>query len=96
MEKVFTKVSTLTFNDFCKTYSFNTIRTYNTLQLLDRTSIINLSKRFNNKTTVQFIVSNSILFNYLETHSNLNNLIKTILRSYGGIFEHETKIILQL
>ncbi|MBE9490662.1 MAG: RecQ family ATP-dependent DNA helicase [Bacteroidetes bacterium] len=80
------------FNHFCKTYKFNNIIAYNALQFLDRTSIINLSKQFNKKTTIQFIVSNTIIFKYLETHQDLNIIIKSILRTYGGIFEHETKI----
>ncbi|GGG51517.1 RecQ family ATP-dependent DNA helicase [Bizionia arctica] len=80
------------FNDFCKTYELNSLLAYNALQLLDRTSIISLSKQFNKKTTIQFIISNNALFYYLETHPDLNIIVKTILRTYGGIFEHEIKI----
>ncbi len=80
------------FNQFCKTYKFNTILTYNALLLLDRTSVITLSKQFNNRTQVQFIVSNAALFNYLETHAEISIIVKSILRTYGGIFEQETKI----
>ncbi|WP_452600939.1 RecQ family ATP-dependent DNA helicase [Pontimicrobium sp. MEBiC06410] len=80
------------FNLFCKTYNFNPILAYNALLLLDRTSIITLSKQFNNRTQVQFIVSNASLFRYLETHAEINIIVKSILRTYGGIFEQETKI----
>ncbi|MCX7550308.1 RecQ family ATP-dependent DNA helicase [Xanthomarina sp. F2636L] len=80
------------FNAFCKTYQLNSLLAYNTLQLLDRTSIISLSKQFNKKTTIQFIISNRALFTYLETHPDLSIIVKTILRTYGGIFEHEIKI----
>lgn len=80
------------FNKFCKLYKFNTILAYNALLLLDRTSVITLSKQFNQRTIVQFIVSNAALFNYLETHSDSNTVVKSILRTYGGIFEQETKI----
>lgn len=80
------------FNLFCKTYSFNPILVYNALLLLDRTSIITLSKQFNNRTQVQFIVSNVSLFKYLETHTEISIIVKSILRTYGGIFEQETKI----
>lgn len=80
------------FNLFCKTYKFNTILAYNALLLLDRTSVITLSKQFNNRTQVQFIVSNAALFNYLETHIEISIIVKSILRTYGGIFEQETKI----
>lgn len=80
------------FNSFCKSYKFNSVLAYNALLLLDRTSIISLSKQFKNKTAVQFIVSNSALFSYLETHKEISTIVKSILRTYGGIFEQETKI----
>jgi len=80
------------FNQFCKAYKFNTILAYNALQFLDRTSVINLSKQFNRQTLVQFIVSNDYLFSYLDKHQNLSIVIKSILRTYGGIFDQEVKI----
>jgi ATP-dependent DNA helicase RecQ len=80
------------FNTFCKTYNLNSMMCYNALQLLDRNSIISLSKQFSNQATLQFIISNSSLFNYLETHQDLSLIVKSILRMYGGIFDHETKI----
>ncbi len=80
------------FNTFCKTYKFNAILSYNALLLLDRNSVISLSKQFKSKVTVQFIITTTALFNYLETHQNLVILVKSILRMYGGIFDHNTKI----
>lgn len=80
------------FNHFCKTYNFSSVLTYNALQLLDRTSIISLAKQFNRQISVQFIISNDKIFKYLETHPDLNLIVKSILRSYGGISEHPTKI----
>ncbi|PWK18542.1 RecQ family ATP-dependent DNA helicase [Xanthomarina spongicola] len=80
------------FNQFCKTYQLNSLLAYNTLQLLDRTSIISLSKQFNKRTSLQFIVSNTRLFSYLEKHQDINVIVKTILRTYGGIFENDIKI----
>lgn len=80
------------FNAFCKTYQLNSLLAYNTLQLLDRTSIISLSKQFNKKTSLQFVISNKALFAYLEKHPEVSVIVKTILRTYGGIFENEIKI----
>lgn len=80
------------FNTFCKTYNFNTLLSYNALLQLDRNSIISLSKQFKNKATVQFIISNTALFNYIEKHQDLGIIIKSMLRIYGGIFDYETKI----
>lgn len=80
------------FNVFCKTYQFNPTLTYNALLLLDRTSVITLSKLFTNKVQVQFIVSSASLFNYLKTHIEVSTVVKSILRTYGGIFDQDTKI----
>ncbi|WP_299339323.1 ATP-dependent DNA helicase RecQ [uncultured Psychroserpens sp.] len=84
------------FSDFCKAYDFKSSKTFNTLQLLDRNSVIKLSQEFNYKTKLQFIVSNNAMFSYLETHAQYNIIVKTILRTYGGIFEHQLAINLTL
>ena len=84
------------FNTFCKTYDFKTSKTYNILKLLDRNSIIKLSQQFNYRTRLQFTVSNKALFNYLEGHYYMVTVVKTILRTYGGIFDHELPINLDL
>jgi ATP-dependent DNA helicase RecQ len=80
------------FTAFCKHYKFNYTLTYNSLQTLDRVGIISLSKQFNTTIFVQFLISSSQLFRYLETHQDLAVIAKSILRTYGGIFDHETKI----
>ncbi|MDG5493136.1 ATP-dependent DNA helicase RecQ [Psychroserpens sp. SPM9] len=84
------------FSDFCKAYDFKSSKTFNTFQILDRSSIIKLSQQFNYKTKLQFIVSNPAMFSYLETHSQYNTVVKTILRTYGGIFEHQLAINIAL
>ncbi|MDN3664094.1 ATP-dependent DNA helicase RecQ [Algibacter miyuki] len=82
------------FNTFCKTYKFNPGLCYNALLILDRNSVITLSKQFKNKVTVQFVISNAALFNYLDTHNDFSTIVKSILRMYGGVFEQVTKIAL--
>ncbi|TXE16026.1 RecQ family ATP-dependent DNA helicase [Psychroserpens burtonensis] len=84
------------FSDFCTAYNFKSSKTFNTLQLLDRNSVIKLSQQFNYKTKLQFIVSNASMFSYLNTHVQYNTVVKTILRTYGGIFEHQLAINLTL
>ncbi len=80
------------FNDFCKAYSFNTMIAYNALQTLDRTSIIKLSQQYHNLSSVMFLVSNTALFGYLNENQNINIIVKSILRTYGGIFDQEVKV----
>ena len=80
------------FNTFCKVYEFNTVLCYNALLLLDRTSIISLSRQFHNQVSLQVIATNPVVFHYLETHKDFEIILKSILRMYGGVFEHDTKI----
>lgn len=75
------------FSDFCLTYSLKSILTYNCLQLLDRNSILKLSKEFSKKATVTFKVSHVALTYYLVKNPSCSDLVQTILRTYGGVFE---------
>ena len=84
------------FKSFCSIYKLKASITYNALLLLDRNAIITLIQHFNFRTKIQFITTNSILFKYLETHLELNTLVKVLLRTYGGIFDYETKVNLSL
>lgn len=86
----------LEFKSFCQTYKLSTSITYNALLLLDRNAIITLNQHFNFRTKIQFTTTNAVLFQYLETHLNLNTLVKVLLRTYGGIFDYETKVNLSL
>lgn len=75
------------FSIFCQTYNLRSILTYNCLQTLDRNSIIKLSKEFSKKTTVTFKVSQVALSYYLLKNPNYTDVVQTILRTYGGVFE---------
>ncbi|PHR90095.1 MAG: recombinase RecQ [Leeuwenhoekiella sp.] len=75
------------FSSFCKTYSFNTLITYNALQLLDRNSIIILSQEFYRKASLQLRVSPVQLTYYLIQNPALESVVKSVLRTYGGIYD---------
>ena len=80
------------FNTFCKTYNFNSHTTYNALLALDRTSIIHLSQQYQNTSIIMFLVSSDYLFKYLEKHRDISMAVKSILRTYGGVFDQDVKI----
>ena len=84
------------FNAFCKRYEFNPNMTFNALRILDQNSIISLSENFQEKTTLQFVASKAEIFAYLDKNRKTASSIQTILRTYGGITEYETKINLNL
>ena len=84
------------FTDFCKTYSLNSLFTYNGLNTLDRLGIIQLSKQFGRKSVLKFIISSERILDYFEKDLSISIIGKTILRLYGGIFESSTAINLEL
>ena len=86
----------LRFNAFCQRYEFNPAMALSGLRILDQHSVISLSERYNEKITLKFVASRAGIFQYLDRNLKSAPIIKTILRTYGGITEHETKINLNL
>jgi ATP-dependent DNA helicase RecQ len=82
----------LNFNEFCSVYKLNTFLTYNALQILDRNSVISLSENFTKKITIKFKTDKDTLFRYITNNPKLNDFVKVVLRTYGGLFEFETQI----
>jgi len=75
------------FMDFCKTYSLNTLLTYNALTLLDRNSVIILSQEFYRRASLQFTVSPINLTYYLIKNPGIDSIVKSMLRTYSGIYD---------
>ena len=84
------------FNEFCKRYDFNPNMTFNAIRILDQNSVLSLAENFKEKTTLQFTASKTEIFNYLDKNRKTAPIIQTILRTYGGITEYETKINLYM
>ncbi|MGJ8744551.1 RecQ family ATP-dependent DNA helicase [Polaribacter sp.] len=78
--------------DFCRKYNFSVRKTNTTLKILSNNGIIEISNNYNEKSTLQFITSSRIVLNYIEKNSSLKKFTNSILRNYGGLFEHEIKI----
>jgi ATP-dependent DNA helicase RecQ len=85
-------VHNFNFKLFCSTYNLPSILTYNALKILDRTSIISMEERFKNTAFIQIMIGNSALFNYIEKHPRQALILKVILRSHEGVFDHSTEI----
>lgn len=84
------------FNEFCKHYGFHPGMAFNALRILDQNSVLSLSDNFREKSTLQFMASKAGIFEYLEKNRKIAPMIQTILRTYGGITEYETKIDIHL
>ncbi len=83
------------FSAFCKTYELNTLLAFNSLQILDRLGVLQLSKSFGRKSVVHFTASSKVVLDYFKNDMLASVVGKTILRLYGGVFETATSINLQ-
>ncbi|MEM9144186.1 MAG: helicase-related protein, partial [Bacteroidota bacterium] len=86
----------INFEVFCDTYKFNRLLAYNALRILDLNSVLALSESFSRTTTVQFLTDKNGIFAYMDKNESTHAVIQTLLRTYGGIFDFETKINIQL
>ena len=84
------------FAEFCQVYELNFVKAYNSLQVLDRTSVLQLSEKFQKKTSIQILATNRQLQVYLEANPQFEELLKSILRTYGGAFDSRIEIDLQV
>lgn len=80
------------YNEFCDRYQLNPALTYNSLQVLDRNSIINLSPQFRQHAEVKILVSKDELFDYIGKNETNKSIVLTMLRTYGGLFDVMTRI----
>ena len=76
--------------DFCSRYGYRLMQAYNTIKLFDREQILFIDDNFNKQSTFKFTASPNEILLYSER--NRSQLIKTILRSYGGVFEFNVNI----
>ena len=83
-------------NHFCTKYNFNILKTYNALQFLDRQGVITLSQEFSEKVSIQFIIPSKEVIRYMSLHSNDEEIMLTILRTYPGIYDIQTAFNPQL
>lgn len=83
-------------NQFCLKYNFQSLKTYNALQFLDRQGIISLSQEFSEKISLQFLIPSKEIIRYNSLNPNDEEIILTILRTYPGIFEMQTAINMDL
>lgn len=82
----------LNFNEFCQRYQLNGFLVYNAMRILDQNGILTLSDAFHQKTTIQFICSKDHLFEHLKNNERSSLIVLNLLRTYGGVFDFETKI----
>lgn len=70
--------------DFQKNFNTDAITTYYSLKQLEQEGFIQVSESFYHPSKAFFTVSNTDLYAFQVANANLDTIIKTILRMYGG------------
>jgi ATP-dependent DNA helicase RecQ len=79
---------------FQKNFQLDTITTYYSIKQLEQEGFIQVSEAFYNPSKLLFTISNNDLYSFQVANSNLDLVIKTVLRMYGGdIFNNFTNIV---
>ena len=79
-------------NEFCARYSLSVVKTFNSLQFLDRQGILTFQNESTEKVSLQFIIPSKEMIRFISLNPKEEPIITAILRTYSGIFDVETKI----
>ena len=82
-------------NKFSLRYKININKILNALTFLDRQDILRYKKEYHSKTSLQFIVDNFNLIEFIKNNKQYNALINLILRKHGGGFERVITVDLE-
>jgi ATP-dependent DNA helicase RecQ len=79
--------------EFCNKFNLEYLKAFNSLKILEKEELIKLSDTFSNPSKIYIKVSHNELYQFQIAHPSFDKIIKTLLRSYPGIFE--TFVIIQ-
>jgi ATP-dependent DNA helicase RecQ len=78
--------------DFCKKYSLNPVKTLTILKVLSLEGYVGLTESVYLPSRLQVIVDYEALYSFQLSNAAYEPLIKTLLRSYGGLYDQYVPI----
>lgn len=78
--------------DFCDQFHFNISIAYNALKFIEKEGYISFVEDPNTTSMLHFCINKEDLYRFQIANPSTDNFIKTILRSYGGVFTDFVKI----
>lgn len=78
--------------EFVKNFQLDLYLVTNTLKILEQEGHCNLSENLFLPARIQFIVDKDSLYAFENSYPNLEPIIKTLLRTYQGIYDNSTAI----
>jgi ATP-dependent DNA helicase RecQ len=79
-------------NEFCNTYDFKQLLTFNALRFIEREGFISVNEAMETHSRIIFNVRKDDLYRFQVENAVFDPIIKTILRSYGGVFTEPVNI----
>ena len=79
--------------DFCRKFKLGVIKTMGAMKFLEHDGYLTLSENIFLPSRVLFTAGNEDVYRFQIENSGYDPLIKTILRSYGGLFDHYGAIV---
>lgn len=88
------KMKTFDFDiiQFCNAFKLKPVTVYNCLKLLEQENYLQLSEGIHVPSRALFRVDKLELYRFEVSHSEIAPLVKAMLRTYGGILDHYSKI----
>lgn len=79
-------------NEFIKNFQLDAFAAISTLKLLEQEGYISFNETVFIASTVEMIAPKELLFDFENTHPKLEPVIKCLLRTYEGIYDHKVSI----
>jgi len=92
IESGFMQTHNFDFRSFCQMFSVDPVATMNCLKILEQQNYLQLSEGVLLPSRVVFVMDKIELYKFEVANSTYALLIKAMLRMYGGIIDHYTKI----
>lgn len=79
-------------NSFCDNYQFNPVLTFNAIRFLEKEGYVAISEALRNPSRIIFLLNKEELYRFQVANPKYDPVIKTLLRSYTGLFTSYCKI----
>ncbi|CAL1520577.1 ATP-dependent DNA helicase RecQ [Chitinophaga sp. MM2321] len=79
-------------NDFARTFQLNLTVAYSAIRLLEQEGVLQLSESVFLPSRIEFITDKESLYAFESAYPALEEIIKTLLRTYEGIFDHSVPV----
>ncbi|MBV9963457.1 MAG: RecQ family ATP-dependent DNA helicase [Parafilimonas sp.] len=79
-------------NEFIKNFSLDVFAVVNTLKILEQENYISFNETVFLPSAVCFITPKELLFDFEQSHPQLEPVIKSLLRTYEGIYDNKVSI----